>query len=134
MKILQVVVRALPTSLLSQDLSIGPAVAALVNVGEVFEKKSRPTKECRPRPVKIDRKRVYPSLDISKILQKQRCHIRVDFVAVRNWQVGTRARPRFPTFLTARGIRELAQGKTVPKVPSDARQLPNAVSQAGNEA
>src|SRR4029453_117405 len=124
MKILHVVVRALPTSFLSQDLSIGPAVAASVNVGEVFEKKSKPTKECRPRPVKIDRKRVYPSLDISKILQNQSSHIRVDFVAVRNWQVGTRARPRFPTFLTARGIRELAQGKTVPNVPSDARSCP----------
>jgi hypothetical protein len=134
MKILQVVARASPTSLLSQDLSIGAAIAASVNVGEVFEKKSRPTKECRPRPVMIDWKRVKPSLDIGEILKKQRCHVRVDFVAIRNWQVGTGTPPRFPTFSTACGLRELAQRKIVPDIPSNARQLANAVSQAGNKA
>jgi hypothetical protein len=134
MKILQVVARASPTSLLSQDLSIGAGIAASVNVGEVFEKKSRPTKECRPRPVMIDRKRVKPSLDIGEILEKQRCHVGVDFVAVRNWQVSAGTSPRFPTFLTVCGLRELAQGKIVPDIPSHARQLANAVSQAGNEA
>src|SRR5262245_2566552 len=134
MKILQVVARAFPTSLLSQDLSIGAVVAASVNVGEVFEKKSRPTKECRPRPIMIGRKRVIPSLDIGKILQKQRCHIRIDFVAVRNCQVGTGASPRCPTFLTARGIREPTQGKIVRNIPGNARQLANAVSEAGNKA
>jgi hypothetical protein len=119
--------------LLSQDLSIGAAVAASVNVGEVFEKKSRPTKECRPRPVVIDRKRVKPSLDIGEILEKQRCHVRVDFVAIRDWQVSAGTPPRFPTFLTARGFREPAQSKIVPDIPSNARQLADAISQAGNK-
>jgi hypothetical protein len=134
MKILQLVARAFATSLLSQDLSIGAAVAASVNVGEVFEKKSRPTKECRPGSVMIDRKWVKPSLDIGEILEKQRCHIRVDFVAVRNWQSGTGTPSCFPTFLTARVFRELAQSKIVANIPSNARQLANAVSQAGNKA
>ena len=76
----------------------------------------------------VDRKRVNPGFDIGEVLQKKRSHICVDLIAIRDRQIGTRATPRFLTFLTPRGLGELTHGKTMPNVPCDARQLAGAVS------
>ena len=82
----------------------------------------------------IGRKRVDPGFDIGEVLHKKRSHIRVDLIAIRDRQIGTGATPRFLTFLAPRGLGELAQGKTVPNVPCDARQLAGAVSYACEKA
>ncbi|MGB8586283.1 MAG: hypothetical protein WCD87_11585, partial [Pseudolabrys sp.] len=72
-------------------------------------------------PVMIDREWVNSRLDIREVLHKKCSHIAVDLIAIRDRQMGTRAMPRFRTFLAPRGLGELAQGKTVSDVPSNAR-------------
>lgn len=69
----------------------------------------------------IDREWVNSRLDIREVLHKKCSHIAVDLIAIRDRQIGTRAMPRFLTFLAPRGLGELAQGKTVSDVPSNAR-------------
>ena len=82
----------------------------------------------------IDRKRVDPGFDIGEVLQKKRSHICVDLIAIRDRQIGTGATPRFLTLLTTRGLGEPTHGKTVPNVPSDARQLASTISYACDKA
>lgn len=76
----------------------------------------------------IGRKRVDPRFDIGEVLHKKLSHIRVDLIAIRNRQIGTRATPRFLTFFAPRGLGQLAQDKAVSNVPSDAWQLASAIS------
>jgi hypothetical protein len=82
----------------------------------------------------VDRKRVNPGFDIGEVLQEKRTHICVDLVAIRDRQIGTGATPRFLTFLATRGFGELAHDKTVPNVPTDARQLASTISYAYDKA
>jgi hypothetical protein len=102
--------------------------------GEVLEEKPRPMKQRSKRPVMIDRKRLNPGFHIVEILQKERSHIRVDLVALRDRQIGAGARPRFPTLLAPRGFGKLAQSKTVPKKPSDAWQLASTIGDTCDKA
>jgi hypothetical protein len=102
----------------------------LVDGGKVFEEKPRAVKECSQRSIMIDRNRINPGLDIGKVLHKERGHIRVDLVAIWNRQIRTGATPHLLALPTPRGLGELAQGKTVPNIPSDAWQLANAISEA----
>ena len=77
----------------------------------------------------IDRQRVKPGLDIGEVLQEKRSHICVDLIAVRDWQIGTGATPRFP-LLAPRGLGKPAQGKTMPDVPGDTWQLASTIGNA----
>src|SRR5262249_2340047 len=94
---------------------------------QVLKEKPRPMKTCSEGPVMINRKRVNPSLDIGEILQKKRGHIGINLRALGNRQIGTRATPRSLAFLTPCRLGELAQDKTVSDIPSNARQLGNAI-------
>src|SRR5262245_21866070 len=76
----------------------------------------------------IGRKRVDPGFDIGEVLHKKLSHVRVDLIAIRHPQIGTRATPRFLAFLASRGLGELTHGKSVSNVPSNARQLVSAIS------
>ncbi len=82
----------------------------------------------------IDRKRVNPGFDIGEVLKKKRSHICVDLIAIRDRQIGTGAWPRFLTLLAMRGLGEPAQCKTVPNIPSDARQLASTIGHACDNA
>jgi len=134
MKILQIIARPLSACSLCQDFRFGATLPASMNVREVFEEKPRAVKERSPGPVRIDRKRVNPGFDIGEVLQKKRSHIRVDLIAFRDRQIGTGATPHFLTLLATRGFGEPAQGKTVPNIPSDARQLASAIGYTCDEA
>src|SRR5512139_3319738 len=82
----------------------------------------------------IDRKRVNTGFDIGEVLQEKRSHICVDLIAIRDRQIGTRATPRFLTLLATCGFGEPAQGKTVPNIPSHARQLASTIGNACDKA
>lgn len=82
----------------------------------------------------IDRTRINPSLNIGEVLHKERSHIRVDLVAIWNRQIRTGAPPHLLALSTLRGLRELAQGKTVPDIPGDARQLASTIGDACDKA
>ncbi|MGA9196184.1 MAG: hypothetical protein WB037_13920 [Pseudolabrys sp.] len=82
----------------------------------------------------IDRKRVNPSFDIGEVLQKKRSHICVNLIAIWDGQIGTGTTPRFLTLLATRCLGEPAQGKTVPNIPSDARQLARTIGYTCDKA
>jgi hypothetical protein len=82
----------------------------------------------------IDRNRINPGLDIGEVLHKKRSHIRVDLVAIWNRQIRTGATPHLLALSTPRGLGELAQGKTVPNIPGDARQLASTIGDACDKA
>jgi hypothetical protein len=130
MKILQIIARSFSARFLSQDLRFSVTLPASVNIGEVLEEKPRPVKERRQRPIMIERQRVKPGLDIGEILQEKRSHIGVDLIAIRDRQIGTGTALRFLPLLAPRGLGKPAQGKTVPNVPGDARQLASTIGNA----
>jgi hypothetical protein len=134
MKILQIIARSLSACFGCQDFCSGATLAASVNFGEILEEKPRAVKQRSPRPIMVDRQRVNPGFDIGEVLQKKLSHICVDFIAIRDRQIGARATPRFLTLLPTRGLGETAHGKTVPNIPSDARQLASTISYARYKA
>src|SRR5262245_63215654 len=134
MEILQVVTWPLPAGVLGQDFRLRPALAPFMDGGKVLEEKPRPMKQCSKRPVMIDGQRVKPRLNIGEILPKERSHIRVDLIALRHRQISTGATSRFPALLAPCDFRELAQRKTVPNKPRDARQLTCNVSDTCDKA
>src|SRR5262245_38503993 len=81
----------------------------------------------------IERKRVNPGFDIGEVLHKKRSHVLVDLVAIWHRQIGMRVMPRSLAFLLARGLGELSQGKTVPNVPGNARQLASAIGETSDK-
>src|SRR5262245_36502327 len=123
MEILQIVTRPLAAGVLGQDFRLRPALAPFMDGRKVLEEKPRPMKQRSKRPVVIDGKRVDVRLNIGEILPKERSHIRVDLIARRHRQINMGATSRFPTLLAPRDFGELAQSKTVPNKPRDARQL-----------
>jgi hypothetical protein len=82
----------------------------------------------------VDGKRVHPRLDVSEVLEKKCSHVGVDLIAIRDRQIGVGTTPRFLAFLASRGLGKPAQGKTVPNIPSDARQLASTIGYACDKA
>jgi hypothetical protein len=82
----------------------------------------------------IDGQRVKARLNIGEIPQKERSHIRIDLIALRDRQISTRATSRFPTLFAPRDLGELAQRKTVPNKPRDARQLASTIGDTCDKA
>jgi hypothetical protein len=82
----------------------------------------------------IDGKRVNARFHIGEILQKERGHIRVDLIALWDRQISTGATSRFPTLLAPCDFGELAQSKTVPNKPRDARQLASTIGDTCDKA
>ena len=56
----------------------------------------------------VDRQRIDPGFDIGEVLQKKLSHICVDFIAIRDGQIGAGTTPHFLTLLAPRGLGELA--------------------------
>src|SRR5262245_50997163 len=84
-------------------------------------------KKCSERPVMINRERVNASLDVGEVLQKKRSHISINLRALGNRQISTSATPYFLAFLASCRLGKSAQGKAVSDIPSNARQLDNAI-------
>src|SRR5262249_45658742 len=134
MEILQVVARPPSAGFLRQDFLTCAALAALMNGGEVVEEKAGSVKQRNQRTVMVGGKRVNARFDIREVLPKKRGHVCVDLIAIRDRQIGTGATSRILAFLAPRGLGEPAQGKTMPDIPGDARQLTGTVSHAGDKA
>ena len=81
----------------------------------------------------VDRERVNSGLDIGEVPEKKLSHIRVDLIALGNWQIGTWATLRFRAFLAPLGLGKPAQGETVSNIPGDPRQLASTISQPSHE-
>jgi hypothetical protein len=105
MEILQIVAGPLPAPPLSQDFVVRATLAALVDVGEILEKKPRAMEKCQQRSVMIGGKRVEAGLDISEVLLEKDGHIRIEASAVRHGQIGVGAWPRFLTISSLRCLR-----------------------------
>ena len=70
-------------------------LAALMDVGEILEKKPRAMEKCQQRSVMIGGQRVKAGLDIGEVLLEKDGHICIEASAVRYGRIGVGAWPRF---------------------------------------
>jgi hypothetical protein len=115
----------------SQYFVVCPALATSMYLREILKEESRATNEGEQRSVMIGGEGVKTGFNIGEILQKQFSHIGVKSAAVRHWRVGRDAPPCFWTITSPRCFRKAPQCETVPDIPSDARQLANAIGHSG---
>jgi hypothetical protein len=104
MEILQIVAGPLPAPPLSQDFVVRATLAALMDVGEILEKKPRAMEKCQQRSVMIGGKRVEAGLDISEVLLEKDGHIRL------RSGTGKLVWARGRAFLPSRRARQLLAG------------------------
>jgi hypothetical protein len=100
---------------------------------EILEEKSRAMKKREQRTVMISGQGVNAGLDIGEILQKQSRHFGVDSAAVRHWPIDRAGRSRLCTVAAPRSLRKSAHHKSVPNIPSNARQLGHAIGHSGDK-